>query len=58
MRVSQQPGYLPQSPNRALSPWTAGQNRLLGSWTEVGGGARDAISRQQVNGDLLDDYFM
>lgn len=29
--ASQQPGYLLQGPKRALSPWTAEQNRLLDS---------------------------
>jgi len=58
--MSQQPGYLPQGPNRALSPWTVEQNRLLDSWIEItgAGAGRSAISREQFNEDLLDHYSM
>lgn len=34
--ASQQPGYLPNGRPKALSSWTAEQNKLLDFWTEVG----------------------
>lgn len=32
---SQKPGYQPEGPDRALSPWSAEQNATLDSWCEV-----------------------
>jgi len=34
--ASQQRGYLSNGRHKALSSWTAEQNKLLDSWTEVG----------------------
>jgi exonuclease 3'-5' domain-containing protein 1 len=65
--ASQQSGYLPQGPNRALSPWTVEQNCTLDSWVEqfnenlldevYGSGAYEETEIDRMNDELLCDYF-
>ena len=61
MRMSQQPGYLPQGPDRTLRLWTFAQNDLLNTWTEVTAPARDCFrvdyaDKEQLNVDFADTY--
>ncbi|UKZ80902.1 hypothetical protein TrVFT333_008667 [Trichoderma virens FT-333] len=53
---SQAAGYQPQGRDRALSPWTAEENKMLDSWSEVNP-PRDYFSHSLENDfDILDDY--
>jgi len=60
--TSQRPSYSPHGGHKALSTWTLEQNKLLNTWPEVRGPARDCFGvdykdEEQLNDDFADAYF-